>query len=66
MDETFASKTEFGGWIAHGPLIFSLGTGMISSTGFYGDSVMAWIGVESMRIPNRSLLGTPFKPKGLF
>jgi acyl dehydratase len=64
MDETFASKTEFGGRIAHGPLIFSLGAGMISSTGFYGDSVMAWIGVENMRIPKPVFIGDTIQTKG--
>jgi len=64
MDETFARKTEFGERIAHGPLIFSLGVGMITSTGFYGDSVMAWLGVENMRIPGPVFIGDTIQTKG--
>jgi itaconyl-CoA hydratase len=64
MDETFASKTIFGRRIAHGPLVFSLGVGMISSTGFYADSVMAWLGVENMSIPRPVFIGDTIYAKG--
>jgi itaconyl-CoA hydratase len=64
MDEAFASNTPFGKRIAHGPLIFSLGVGMISSTGFYGDSVMAWLGVENMQIPKPVFIGDTIQAKG--
>lgn len=64
MDESFASKTVFGRRIAHGPLIFSLGAGMISSTGLYGDSVIAWLGVENMRIPRPVFIGDTIRAKG--
>ncbi len=64
MDETFAQKTEFGERIAHGPLIFSLGVGMITSTGFYGNSVMAWLGVENMRIPGPVFIGDTIHAEG--
>jgi len=64
MDKTFARKTEFGERIAHGPLIFSLGVGMISTTGFYGNSVMAWLGVENMRIPLPVFIGDTIQAKG--
>ncbi len=64
MDETFALKTEFGKRIAHGPLIFSLGVGMMTSTGFYGNSVMAWVGVENMRIPKPVFIGDTIQTKG--
>ncbi|MCF8142855.1 MAG: MaoC family dehydratase N-terminal domain-containing protein [Deltaproteobacteria bacterium] len=64
MDETFARKAEFGRRIAHGPLIFSLGVGMMTSTGFYGDSVMAWLGVENMRIPGPVFIGDTIQTRG--
>lgn len=64
MDEDFARKTVFARRIAHGPLIFSLGAGMISSTGFYGDSVMAWLGVENMHIPKPVFIGDTIQAKG--
>ena len=64
MDETFARKTDFGERIAHGPLIFSLGVGTITSTGFYGNSVIAWLGVENMRIPEPVFIGDTIQAKG--
>ncbi|NQT74403.1 MAG: dehydratase [Chloroflexi bacterium] len=57
MDANFASNTVFGKRIAHGPLIFSLGVGMMTSTGFYGDAVMAWLGIENMKIPKPVFIG---------
>lgn len=51
MDEEFAKETIFGGRIAHGPLIFSMGIGLVYLTGIYGDSILAWLGVEAMRLP---------------
>jgi acyl dehydratase len=64
MDETFARKTIFGKRIAHGPLIFALGVGMVTSTGFYGDSVMAWLGVENMRVPKPVFIGDTIQATG--
>ena len=51
MDEVYASKTMFGGRIAHGPLTFALGVGLMGTTGFAGDSVTAWLGADAMRLP---------------
>lgn len=51
MDEEYAKKTPFKGRIAHGPLIFSLAIGLVGSSGFLGNAVVAWLGAENMRIP---------------
>lgn len=51
MDEEYARTTDFGGRIAHGPLIFSMSVGLVYLTGIYGDSILAWLGVENMKIP---------------
>ncbi len=50
-DEEYARTTEFGGRIAHGPLTFALSIGLVYLTGIYGDSILAWLGVENMKIP---------------
>ncbi len=49
-DAVFASKTSFGERLAHGPLIFGLAVGLVSIAGFVGDSVIAWLGVDNMRM----------------
>lgn len=51
MDAEFAKKTQFGKRIAHGPLIFSMGVGLMARTNIFGDSIIAWLGVKNMRIP---------------
>jgi acyl dehydratase len=51
MDKEFASKTAFGERIAHGPLTFALAVGLLGRTGIAEDSVIAWLGVDNMRLP---------------
>lgn len=51
MDEEYAKKTVFNGRIAHGPLTFAMAIGLVYMTGIYGDSILAWLGVENMKIP---------------
>src|SRR4030066_782488 len=51
MDEEYAKKTVFKGRIAHGPLTFALAIGLVYRTGIYGYSILAWLGVENMKIP---------------
>jgi len=50
-DEEYAKKTIFGGRIAHGPLTFAMAIGLVYMTGIYGDSILAWLGVENMKVP---------------
>lgn len=57
MDEEYAKHTPFGTRIAHGPLIFAMAVGLVSMTGFYGNSIIAWLGLENMRIPIATKVG---------
>ena len=50
VDEEYASKTQFGERIAHGPLIFGMAVGLVGLAGFGGDSVIAWLGVDNMKM----------------
>ena len=52
MDKEYASKTQFGERIAHGPLIFGMAVGLVGMAGFAEDSVIAWLGVDP-RVPKR-------------
>ena len=49
MDEEYAKQTQFGGRIAHGPLIFSLAVGLIAQAGIFKDSLVAFLGADRMR-----------------
>jgi len=61
MDEEYAKKTIFGGRIAHGPLSFAMAIGLVYMTGVYGDSILAWLGVENMKIPAPVRIGDSIK-----
>ena len=57
IDKEFASKTVFKERIAHGPLTFALGVGLMYQTGVAEDSVIAWLGADINRIPAPVKLG---------
>ncbi|MBC7252715.1 MAG: MaoC family dehydratase N-terminal domain-containing protein [Actinobacteria bacterium] len=57
MDEEFAKNTIFKGRIVHGPLLFAMSIGLAGINGFLGDSIIAWLGVENMRIPRPTRIG---------
>jgi len=42
-DEVFASETQFGGRIAHGPLGFVIATGLSNRTGLFDGSTLAFL-----------------------
>lgn len=50
MDKVYAESTQFGERLAHGPLIFALAVGLVSLAGFGEDSVIAWLGVDELRM----------------
>jgi len=50
VDAVYAAQTEFGERLVHGPLVFGLAVGLVSKAGFAGDSAVAWIGVDKMRM----------------
>lgn len=50
MDEEYAKTTAFGGRIVHGPLTFCLAVGLVGQTQVFQDSLVAFIGVDNMRL----------------
>lgn len=61
MNKEFAAQTPFKERIAHGPLTFALAVGMMAMTGEAKDSVIAWLGVDNMRIPAPVKIGDTIK-----
>jgi acyl dehydratase len=51
MDKEYAAKSPFKERIVHGPLTFAMAVGLMGMTGYAKDSVIAWLGVDNMRIP---------------
>ena len=50
MDREYASRTQFGERLAHGPMIFALAVGLVAQAGFAGQAAVAWLGVDGMRM----------------
>lgn len=57
VDHHTAAQSPFGSVIAHGPLTLSLALGLVIQTGFFGDSVIAWLGLDDVRLPRPALPG---------
>ena len=61
MDKEYAAKGPFGERIVHGPLIFALAVGLVGMTGQGGDAVIAWLGVDKMRMTKPVKIGDTIK-----
>jgi len=57
MDKEYAAKTQFGQRLAHGPLIFGMAVGLVSMAGFAGDSAVAWLGVDNLKMLTPVFIG---------
>ena len=51
VDAEYAAATAFGERIAHGPLTLALALGLVTRTGIFGDCVLAWLGLDEVRLP---------------
>ena len=51
VDAEYAATTSFGERIAHGPLTLALALGLVTRTGVFGDAVVAWLGLDEVRLP---------------
>ncbi|RZT94869.1 acyl dehydratase [Advenella incenata] len=49
VDEEYAKKTPFGGRIAHGPLTFSISSGLMYQSGYYGMAIQNMLECQNMR-----------------
>jgi itaconyl-CoA hydratase len=57
VDAEYAAASEFGERIAHGPLTLALALGLATRSGIFGNSVLAWLGLDDMRLPLPVRLG---------
>lgn len=49
VDQDVSSRSMFGSVIGHGPLSLALSLGLVIQTGFFGDAVLAWLGLDEVR-----------------
>jgi itaconyl-CoA hydratase len=57
VDAEYAAASEFGERIAHGPLTLALALGLTTRSGIFGDCVLAWLGLDDVRLPLPVKLG---------
>jgi itaconyl-CoA hydratase len=50
VDHEVASKGPFGSVIAHGPLTLSVALGLVVQSGFFGDAIVAFLGLDRVRL----------------
>ena len=51
VDAEYAAATDFGERVAHGPLTLALALGLATRSGIFGDCVLAWLGLDEVRLP---------------
>lgn len=51
VDHHASAQTPFRSVIAHGPLTIAVALGLVIQSGFFGDSVIAWLGLDEVRLP---------------
>lgn len=64
LDEEFAAASPFGGRVAAGPLTMSLGLGLVTQTGIFGN-VRAWLGVDAVKALAPVYIGDTIRPEVL-
>ena len=57
IDEEFCRNTEFGTRIAHGPLVYSIATGLLFQLHLYDDTLIAFLGFDSLNFTKPVKIG---------
>ena len=57
IDEEFCRNTQFGTRIAHGPLVYSIATGLIFPLHLYDDTLIAFLGFDSLKFTKPVKIG---------
>ena len=57
IDEEFCRNTQFGTRIAHGPLVYSIATGLLFQLHLYDDTLIAFLGFDSLKFTKPVKIG---------
>jgi itaconyl-CoA hydratase len=57
VDKEYCKETAFGERIAHGPLTLSLALGLVTQSGVFGNSIIAWLGLDELRATAPVMIG---------
>jgi itaconyl-CoA hydratase len=57
VDAAAAAGSVFGERVAHGPLTLAMALGLVTQTGVFGDAIVAWLGLDEVRLPGPVRIG---------
>jgi itaconyl-CoA hydratase len=57
VDAVAAADSVFGERVAHGPLTLAMALGLVTQTGVFGDAIVAWLGLDEVRLPGPVRIG---------
>ena len=49
VDEEYCRQTQFGGRIAHGPLVYAIAAGLVFQLHLYDNTLIAFLGFDSLK-----------------
>ncbi len=52
INEEYCKTTQFGGRIAHGPLVYAIAAGLLFQLHLYDDTLIAFLGFDSLKFTN--------------
>ena len=52
INEEYCKQTQFGGRIAHGPLVYAIAAGLLFQLHLYDDTIIAFLGFDSLKFTN--------------
>jgi len=62
-DEEYCKKTQFGGRIAHGPLVYAIAAGLLFQLHLYDDTLIAFLGFENLKFTKPVKAGDTIRAK---
>lgn len=64
VDREYARGTAFGETVAHGPLTLALALGLVTQSNVFGDAIIAWLGLDELRLPAPVRIGDTVRVRG--
>jgi itaconyl-CoA hydratase len=61
VDEEYSRQTPFGTRVPAGLLVLSMSFGLVGMTGIFQDSIIAWVGLENLKLNTPAKVGDTIK-----
>ncbi len=63
VNEEYCKSTDYGGRIAHGPLVYAIAAGLLFQLHLYDDTLVAFLGFENLRFQKPVKIGDTIHAK---